>query len=664
MTAMERFTRWCLARAARRWPAELRDEMHAEWLAELAALEDEGGTHRDRLGYAVSLLTAPPVRDATGAPRGWGESLAPGAPVVALLVAALITLSVSAFVNGVAARLLDLAGVATDWPGGGWSGVTIAAVITLGWCVAAGRWLGRRLASSRDGRFGDGGPAVLAAVVFAPVVLAGALLNGEDLPYLVGVLAGVVLWAASTAAIGYAAVRAASRARAVASALIGVPLAGVLGAVASTVPFALSAQDWTGTMLASLTLGPPPAEFDVILDGLTSRAFYYQGPWALTLACFGAFSLAYGFAALRPARRRAPVAARIGRHAVAGAPQPLPAAVVVIGAAAIAVAVVAWAYTLTILTPGMSDVSASAPMPGGDGELYMWTAELRAATILLATLGMLVATADRRFGVAATLVVGGGLILANAVLHHLEVAGATGMRLALLVGAVPMVVGWVVAGRPLPDRQAASALRRATVGVLVAGSVLPMVTLQGTPGVNHPFLPAGLIVTTAGLAVTGLLLAVVPALALSRYRVPRWAAVLLIAVPVAVTVGAALIPPPPSEESSGLAQIAAFAGAPAAVVCLALLRRHRPRRPGRAVAVWIALSIAAVPAAVLVAAAGALVLSFVPSLVFAIDGSGYSFDGLSFVPGAATLVLPFAALAAARLDGQAVPPVLTANPAP
>jgi hypothetical protein len=95
MTTVDRLTRWCLARAARRWPASLRDDMHAEWLAELAALEAETGSAKRRLGFAVSLLTAPPIRDASGAPHGWGESLAPGAPVVGLLVAALITLSVS-----------------------------------------------------------------------------------------------------------------------------------------------------------------------------------------------------------------------------------------------------------------------------------------------------------------------------------------------------------------------------------------------------------------------------------------------------------------------------------------------------------------------------------------------------------------------------------------
>jgi hypothetical protein len=175
--------------------------------------------------------------------------------------------------------------------------------------------------------------------------------------------------------------------------------------------------------------------------------------------------------------------------------------------------------------------------------------------------------------------------------------------------------------------------------------------LQGTPGVNHPFLPVGLKVTTIGLAVTGLLLAVVPALALSRRPVPGWAAVLLLVAPVALTVTAGLIRPPMSEDDTGPATLAAFAGLPLAVACLALLRRHRERRRGRTVALWTALAVAAVPGTVLAFLAGGLLLMFVPNLVFDIDGSGYSFDGLSFVPGTATLLLPLAALAAARLDG-------------
>ena len=642
MSAVDRFTRWCLARAARRWPAGLRDEMHAEWLAELAALEADRATAGQRLRFAVSLAAAPPVRDATGVPRGWGESIAPSGNVIGLLVAALITLAVSAYSHSLAFRLLDLAGVS---PSAEWLTALASAVITLAWCLPAGRWLGRRWPLARTGRFGDAGPAALAPVAFAPMALLGALPDGE-LSYLLGVLAGLVIWAGGIAWIGIGAIRAATRIRAAGLMVLGVPLVSALAAVVSSVPFALSSRDAPATMLASLTYGPPPPEFEEIVDGLSSRAFYYQGPWALTLACFAAFTLAYGFGALRPRPGPAPV-----REKAQTADQTV--AVVVAGAAALALGVIGWAYTLAVLTPGMRDVSAAAPMPGGDGELYMWTAELRAATILLATLGMLVATADRRFGPAATLVAGAGLTVANAVLHRMELTGPGGLRLALLVGVVPVLAGWAVAGRSQHGRSPGVARRRVTVGVVVAAAVLPLIMLQGTPGVNHPFLPAGLLVTTIGLAVAGILLAVVPALALSRHRVPAWAAGALIGIPVALTVLAGVIPPPMNDDDTGPGSYAAFLALPLAVGCLALLRLHRERRPGRTRAIWIWLAVAALPGTLIIVIGGGLLLSFVPNLVFDLDGSGYSFDGLSFIPGAATLMLPLAALAAARIDGVA-----------
>ena len=68
---LTRLTRWALRTASRRWPAELREELYREWRAELAHLESRPGTAGERLGFALSLLASPPVRDAAGVPRGW-----------------------------------------------------------------------------------------------------------------------------------------------------------------------------------------------------------------------------------------------------------------------------------------------------------------------------------------------------------------------------------------------------------------------------------------------------------------------------------------------------------------------------------------------------------------------------------------------------------------
>jgi hypothetical protein len=326
-------------------------------------------------------------------------------------------------------------------------------------------------------------------------------------------------------------------------------------------------------------------------------------------------------------------------------------AVVVAGTSALAVAVIGWVYTMAVLTPAIPTMSASGPLLGLDGELTMWTGELSAAAIVLATLGMLIATADRRFGPAAALLVGTGLTLASALLNQLTVTGPARVWLAPLIGLVTVAAGWAVAGRTPPGRLPGDTRRRVTVGVLIAAGALPLVTLQGIPGVDYSSVPIGLAVTTIGLGVAGLLLAIVPTLALSRRPVPVLIAIPLVVALVALTIGTTLAPRPASDNELSYGDFAAFVSLPLAVVCLALLRRHRARRPGRTLAVWTALTVAALPAINLTVLGGMFLAILVPHFLFEIRASDYPDHGWSAVPGAATLILPLAALAAARLDG-------------
>ncbi|BCJ76047.1 hypothetical protein CS0771_55910 [Catellatospora sp. IY07-71] len=79
---------WCrflLARAARRWPADLRAEMIAEWQAELHAMP---GAWR-RLRYAASLAAAEPHRRA-------GTVLSPGRRVASALLSFLLVAALPA----------------------------------------------------------------------------------------------------------------------------------------------------------------------------------------------------------------------------------------------------------------------------------------------------------------------------------------------------------------------------------------------------------------------------------------------------------------------------------------------------------------------------------------------------------------------------------------
>jgi hypothetical protein len=628
-----------LHRAAARRPEELRADTEREWLAELAALEAEPGTRIERLRFVLSLFLSRPE-------RGWGESFAPLTPAFALLVAGLATLGVLRVSDLLVSLALQLFG-ADYLFGWQWPRAAAGVAIALVWCVAAGRWVGRRWPMTLPGR--ATAPLVLA------VVPALSYLFGTDRVFLIGVVLGVLTWAAAGAGLILLAARTGRRLRPVLL-LTGAPLVSALAAVVSTVPLALTTEaGWRSSATSLLMTGDAPAdipaEFSVIV-GLTSRQFSFMGPWALVMLAFTVLALAYAFAPFTPRRARIPAAA--DEPAAHSTP------VVAIGAACAAAGVLAWAYTLAVLTPGMLDVSASAPMPGGDGELYMWTSELRFTTILLAAFGMLIATADRRTAVAGAVVTGIGLLIANGVLLRQGTHGTGGLRLALLIGAAVLLVGWAAAGRS----RRGPVRRRITAGVILAGAVLPMVLMQGTPGVNHPFLPIGLKITTVGLAVAGLLLATIPALSYSRHRVPVWAAAALIVLPVAATVAGGAIPPPMTDYDNGTAWFGLLLGLPLVVVCLGLLRHHRHRAPGRTVAVWAVLAVLAAPATLVIGFIGMLGLMFVPEAVFMLEGGGYSFDGLSFVPGTAVLMLPIAVMLAANVEGRRLEQTAEDRPRP
>ncbi|GAA0583529.1 hypothetical protein GCM10010172_80570 [Paractinoplanes ferrugineus] len=632
---MSRLAHWCLDRAARRWPADIRAEMAREWHAELSEIETRPGGGRRALAYALSLLTSPPLRDSSGAPRGWAETTGSPAPIGALIVAGLLTLGVSQFV----ALLVALAWPDNyAWP---WFAAAVTAAPTAGWCLFAGRWLGRRMPLEPGARFGPATSAAVAPLLMTPALLLPAVTE-QDLTYVLALLIGLLVWIPGIALLGVAAVRGRRLF------LLGTPLVAALAAAAATLPMALTSDAGLRAAVASLTTGNPPPEFSVIPPGaLSSRAFYHLGPWAITLTVFAVLALAFGTAALRPLPERA-----LRPVATGDEPRPRPAVLIAAGATGLALAVIAWACTVAILGPAMPGVSASAPMPGGDGEIYLWVAELRWTSILLAALALLVAVADRRRAVPAALVLAGVLIGADGVLVRLGVHGAGGLRLALLVGGATVALGWTVARGPLAAGSERTVRRRIAVAAVLAAVCVPLLLSQGTPGVNHPYLPSGLRPTTVGLAVLGVLLAAVAAVAVRRHRLPGWVTALVIAVPAALVLAAGLLPVPADSEDSGSAVAGAFVGIPLAVVLVALLRRHRARPRGRTAALWVLLALAGLPGTVVLWLAGAFPGHIAPDLLFAVEGLGYPADGISLVPGAALLVTPIAALVAMRLDGD------------
>lgn len=95
MTAPERVARGLLAAAARRWPADIRDDLTQEWHAELNSL----GPATRKLAFAASLALSPAVEEADEEPVTWPQRTAAWARTLA--VPAVLTLLAAALFNAV-----------------------------------------------------------------------------------------------------------------------------------------------------------------------------------------------------------------------------------------------------------------------------------------------------------------------------------------------------------------------------------------------------------------------------------------------------------------------------------------------------------------------------------------------------------------------------------
>lgn len=97
----------CLRIAARRWPAQMRDERLREWTAELPMMGPWS-----RLGFAWSLASSPPIKDTRGVPGGWREflpALGRGVqPVLAVIAMGFVCLGLARGVPAVGSWILQL----------------------------------------------------------------------------------------------------------------------------------------------------------------------------------------------------------------------------------------------------------------------------------------------------------------------------------------------------------------------------------------------------------------------------------------------------------------------------------------------------------------------------------------------------------------------------
>jgi hypothetical protein len=682
----DRLAEVLLRLAERRWPAEVRDEQAREWAAELHALRTDPGTGALRrasgqLRFALSLAGASPVEDEHGVPRGWREGLPEVGralrPVLTLVLFGVLAVGVvSGIVQSGCEWGLGLLGVRVEWPA---TYLPALPIITV-----AAWWLGRRMPVRWAGirRLGPAGSAAVApmalAVAFAVLVVGVQSSAGADGGAVaVSLCAGALAWIPLTAALAVAVVRLAVRGRrwlAATLAVTATPLVAELAITAAALPATLgggagpvTALTWAPRLLAGRALptgtGTGTGSWYQSPDGIS--LFNATSMYPVHLLLFTGLALGYGLGAARP-RHRQPAT----RRQVAG-PAPLPdaartppilalPAAGVAGLAALVAGLFSWAYTLAILTPAMPLVGRSAPMPGGDGELYMWVAELRWGSITLAGLALLLTAADRRAAPLAAVVQTAALLIADGILARAGAAGAGGLRAALGAAAVAATLAWWIAGAS--HRHGADALtaRRRLVGVAVTAACCgPILLQQGTAAINHPYLPAGLAGVTSTLPA---MLAVLAGYAAAAARPgpltrPRLAA--LVAGPALLlgAWGAATCAGVPYEITvTGM-----LLSAPMTVMVVGAMRAGRPRRRWAAVTAWAGLVLVS-PLASALFVGSALALSiFAANILFAVAGSSWAADGMSLLPGAVIVAASVGVLAARRLIRPDEPPHATAS---
>nr|WP_296070336.1 hypothetical protein [uncultured Actinoplanes sp.] len=241
MTLADRLAQALVARAARRWPADLAAGMAREWHAELASMDD-GSTLR-KLRFALSLAVSPAVEELGADPIGrleaWSRSLA-GAAGVTLLAGALVNA-----IHAVQHR----AGVAT---------------IPL-WFLAASLMvlIARRSSSPVLARTLTLGAALFAFLLAGNRIAVMPFMGWRD------ILPAVLTWTILTTLLGYAVSRTRRRHRAVPLAVLGLiatmdltTIAGSWHAATGLGIGATSAALWFPLALlpgGAVTFGPPVA---------------------------------------------------------------------------------------------------------------------------------------------------------------------------------------------------------------------------------------------------------------------------------------------------------------------------------------------------------------------------------------------------------------------
>jgi hypothetical protein len=604
MSPLQRYIDACIASTARRWPAELADDMSRTWHAEIAAVRDDDALPAltrawRQIAFATSLATS---RSADTAELTWRDRL-PG------LGQATITL---AGIGGVAL----LATVLPDVLRGFWGNldqhlpdsvyifaapITALAAIWVMWCLGSATGHRTLIATAHRSVFVTVTSRIAALGVAVALVMTLDLSDsgffGAHMPTMFQVILPTMVWVLllSTALVAAGVLIRSGRHRTaswvgIIGTLVALDVSTGLGALSvarSAHIHADTAPAWFPLALLDpgyITFGPLHPDGTIRIGGITfGTDTPIHASTALMHAISGsneAFTLAAAFALAYALRAARAVAAR---PAIAVRPVGVPVAKIASPAIALGVAVaglVVWAVTTTAIPlPDVDGISGS-DLPSTS--MLVWAGF--AATVLVAC-ASIVLNAGR--GPVAAPAAGVFTVLfavqSMTVRHRWHGIGVTATVIAL--GGAALAGAWWLTSRLPSAGTTTTGARRALVAVAVAASLATPTYINRNPLTPTAFNALQYVVTALFW-----LLAVTAALASRRSALPRAVVVLLLVVPLA-----ALLLSLSGTLADALYFPAAgfFIQAPLAVVALAAARWDAPTSRVRAAGGWILLGIAA-----------------------------------------------------------------------
>ncbi|HZE41616.1 MAG TPA: hypothetical protein VE172_22680 [Stackebrandtia sp.] len=642
MRAVDAVVTRCVRVAVSRWPQDIRDEQAEEWTAELHAIRRDTSIaawrrHWERLYFAVTLAASSPYRERTGRTLLMHQLTVLGRRC-AMLVAIGVLCGLAQAAPGMMYRTgqhgpgaVYVAGVAT-----------VLATALLG---LIGYRLGTRqpLSVRPERRFGRLATAAVAMACVGGVVaiLTARFGDGSAIEWLM-----YPVWMVPFLPLLAHVMRLAAKGRAAAAWCWGIG-GGLLLCELLAVPLGVGYLLHGGAELSHIDLAGSPLWFPRGVGG-------EFGAWSAQIGIFDGDpgdTLTGGLSTIIPSVLPATVfllayLPRTTRAVVAAAsPEtaPDPATPRVPQTAALTLcglAAVSWAAIAALLTPVADRIDHAVPPA--------WVRDLRFAAILLIAASLAWALLPRARALAPGLLLGIALLAVDIAADrwHLTGAGAFAL-LAGIAGALVVGAWWLATNL---DKRAADATtqRRGLIGLaILAACCAPGVQWQADPltrGFEHGDVPAPIAmqITTIALMLALTALAVCAANAARVTPLSPVAFVTLLGLPLALLAGTGFL------TVTGLpvvpAGIGGLLGLPLAMYTYAIVAWESTPSIRRT-SVWVGLTLAIIPAAVLVAYAEGMLGDILNPFLAAPRGQA-DLELAVASPVSMAGVLPLAALAA------------------